>query len=218
MHTIFSSFLMFLSLFGLGVVGGNPVVVPHSANQVLAAPAGSPHSSKPPRTISPPSPIPTLSVSPTPSASPSVSPTPGAAAEIATEAVCPGQSNTANTVGALTCLTQQARAYHHVGAISDQPALMAAAAAKAADMKSCGYGHEACGRAFDYEIHAKGYPGRCYGENIAYGQKSPHDVFVAWMNSPGHRANILNPDYRDLGVAETAGPNGPLWVMELGGC
>jgi uncharacterized protein YkwD len=105
-----------------------------------------------------------------------------------------------------------------VGAISDQPALMAAAAAKAADMKSCGYGHEACGRAFDYEIHAKGYPGRCYGENIAYGQKSPHDVFVAWMNSPGHRANILNPDYRDLGVAETAGPNGPLWVMELGGC
>ena len=37
-------------------------------------------------------------------------------------------------------------------------------------------------------------------------------------NVEGHRANILNNQYRDLGVAETAGSQGPLWVMELGGC
>ena len=190
---------MFLSLCGWGQFGGSHVTANHT---------------RPPVTSSA---LPSPSISPPPSATSSATPTP-AGGEIATEAVCPGQSDIANTVSALACLTQQARTYHQLGPISDQPALLAAAAAKAADMQSCGYGHEACGHPFDYEIHAKGYTGQCYGENIAYGQKSPHDVFVAWMNSPGHRANILNPDYRDLGVAEAAGPNGPLWVMELGGC
>src|SRR5262249_34351266 len=111
-----------------------------------------------------------------------------------------------------------ARKFHHLGAMARNSALLAAAAAKDADMLNCGYGHEACGRAFDYQIKASGYAGHCWGENIAYGQRSPRDVFVAWMNSPGHRANILGHDYRDLGVAEVAGSQGPLWVMELGGC
>lgn len=85
-------------------------------------------------------------------------------------------------------------------------------------MAKCGYGHTACGFAFEKEIKASGYTGQCYGENIAMGQKSPRDVFVAWMNSPGHRANILNGQYTGIGVAEVAGSQGPLWVMELGGC
>lgn len=38
------------------------------------------------------------------------------------------------------------------------------------------------------------------GENIAYGQQSPEEVVTAWMNSPGHRANILNPSYKHIGV------------------
>ena len=38
------------------------------------------------------------------------------------------------------------------------------------------------------------------GENIAAGQNSPASVVTAWMNSPGHRANILNSDYQKLGV------------------
>lgn len=38
------------------------------------------------------------------------------------------------------------------------------------------------------------------GENIAYGQKTPEDVMNAWMNSPGHCANILNSDYTMIGV------------------
>jgi uncharacterized protein YkwD len=54
--------------------------------------------------------------------------------------------------------------------------------------------------------------------NIAMGQRTPHDVFVAWMNSRGHRANILNQQYRDFGVAELGSSEGPLWTMELGGC
>nr|WP_238457309.1 CAP domain-containing protein [Litchfieldia salsa] len=38
------------------------------------------------------------------------------------------------------------------------------------------------------------------GENIAKGQKTPKEVMNAWMNSPGHRANILKPEYDSIGV------------------
>ena len=38
------------------------------------------------------------------------------------------------------------------------------------------------------------------GENIAYGQKTPAEVVNAWMNSPGHRANILNSGYTTIGI------------------
>jgi uncharacterized protein YkwD len=38
------------------------------------------------------------------------------------------------------------------------------------------------------------------GENIAAGQTTPEAVMTAWMNSPGHRANILNCDFEDIGV------------------
>lgn len=38
------------------------------------------------------------------------------------------------------------------------------------------------------------------GENIAMGQKTPDEVMKDWMNSPGHRANILSPNYNQIGV------------------
>jgi uncharacterized protein YkwD len=38
------------------------------------------------------------------------------------------------------------------------------------------------------------------GENIAQGQRSPEEVVQAWMNSEGHRANIMNGDYTHIGV------------------
>jgi uncharacterized YkwD family protein/spore coat assembly protein SafA len=38
------------------------------------------------------------------------------------------------------------------------------------------------------------------GENIAYGQSTPREVMSDWMNSPGHRSNILNPTYTQIGV------------------
>ncbi len=38
------------------------------------------------------------------------------------------------------------------------------------------------------------------GENIAWGQKSPEEVVNAWMNSSGHRANIMNPNFTSIGV------------------
>lgn len=38
------------------------------------------------------------------------------------------------------------------------------------------------------------------GENIAWGQRSPKEVMTAWMNSSGHRANIMNPNFTTIGV------------------
>lgn len=53
-----------------------------------------------------------------------------------------------------------------------------------------------------------GYDWRTYGENIAWGSgryASPENRFANWMNSPGHRANILNGGFREIGVGTYTG-------------
>lgn len=52
---------------------------------------------------------------------------------------------------------------------------------------------------------------RYAGENIAYGQRTPQAVVNAWMNSSGHRANILNASYTQIGVGYVA--NGHYWTQ-----
>ncbi|MGW4565556.1 CAP domain-containing protein [Streptomyces sp. NPDC004561] len=54
------------------------------------------------------------------------------------------------------------------------------------------------------------------GENIARGQADAAAVMDAWMNSPGHRANILNCDFKTLGVGAHLGPGGPWWTQDFG--
>lgn len=49
------------------------------------------------------------------------------------------------------------------------------------------------------------------GENIAKGQQTSVRVMKAWMNSPGHRKNILNPQYGRIGVAKV----GDVWVQNF---
>lgn len=52
------------------------------------------------------------------------------------------------------------------------------------------------------------------GENIAYGQKTPTIVMNGWMNSSGHRANILNSNFTEIGVGVVKDKNGtPYWVQ-----
>lgn len=46
------------------------------------------------------------------------------------------------------------------------------------------------------------------GENIAQGQSTPQAVVTSWMNSPGHRANILSTNYTQIGVGYAAGGSG----------
>ena len=56
------------------------------------------------------------------------------------------------------------------------------------------------GRTVPDRITAAGYFYNTYGENIAGGQPTPEDVIDAWMSSSGHRANILNSNFCDIGV------------------
>jgi len=48
---------------------------------------------------------------------------------------------------------------------------------------------------------------RTIGENIAAGQRTPEDVVDSWMNSQGHRENILNPDFGKIGIGYFYAPN-----------
>ena len=53
------------------------------------------------------------------------------------------------------------------------------------------------------------------GENIAYGQRTPQEVVTAWMNSPGHRANILSTTYTQIGVGAAKKSNGTLYWTQM---
>jgi uncharacterized protein YkwD len=57
------------------------------------------------------------------------------------------------------------------------------------------------------------------GENIAAGISEPSEVVNAWMNSPDHRASIMNPDFTMLGTGcyEADDQNGYYWVQIFAG-
>lgn len=60
------------------------------------------------------------------------------------------------------------------------------------------------------------HTGAIVAENIAAGQGSSGEVVQDWMNSPGHRANILNSGYSRIGVAAYRGPDGQIyWCQQF---
>lgn len=70
--------------------------------------------------------------------------------------------------------------------------------------------------AFDRAIEY-GYQYSLLGENIAAGQTTPKAVMDGWMNSPGHRANILSADLTEIGVGvHEGGSLGIYWCQEFG--
>lgn len=56
------------------------------------------------------------------------------------------------------------------------------------------------GSTFSQRVTAAGYQWSFTGENIAAGYSTPQAVVNAWINSPGHRAAMLNPNYQDIGI------------------
>ncbi|MEV6601836.1 CAP domain-containing protein [Actinoplanes sp. NPDC051346] len=72
------------------------------------------------------------------------------------------------------------------------------------------------GRDFGQRAREQGYddPG---GENVARGQSDAADVMTAWMNSPGHRANILNCDFKAIGAGAVKGVDGTIVWGQLFG-
>ncbi len=110
-----------------------------------------------------------------------------------------------------------------LGALTLSAELDGAAQAHAVDMAARGQlshtGSDGSG-AGDRVLRA-GYRYREYAENIAQGQTSVPETVADWMESPGHRANMLLPDVRDLGVGYAEGrPAGRVpgnyWVIVLG--
>lgn len=65
-------------------------------------------------------------------------------------------------------------------------------------------------------VEAAGYQWSRLGENIARGQADADAVMNAWMNSSGHRANILNCDFREIGIGVHKGDGGPWWTQDFG--
>ncbi|MFF8835605.1 CAP domain-containing protein [Streptomyces sp. NPDC015130] len=125
-----------------------------------------------------------------------------------------GQSSAADQVIALV---NAERAKAGCGALSANATLTKAAQGHSDDMAARDY--------FDHtnpdgdgpgeRVTAAGYPWSTYGENIAMGQSTPEQVMEGWMNSPGHRANILNCDFKEIGVGiHTDG--GPYWTQVFG--
>jgi uncharacterized protein (TIGR03000 family) len=60
-----------------------------------------------------------------------------------------------------------------------------------------------------------GYRSFGWGENIAYGQRTPGQAIETWMNSPGHRANILNDSFTELGLGIVANDGGVLYYTQV---
>lgn len=93
--------------------------------------------------------------------------------------------------------------------------LMDVAQAKSEDMaKNHYFDHNSptYGSPFD-QIKAAGISYRSAGENIAQGQTTPAQVVQAWMDSPGHRQNILNANYTHIGVGYVE--NGNYWTQQF---
>ena len=73
-------------------------------------------------------------------------------------------------------------------------------------------------------LHKSGYRWRTYGENIAGGSgpyRTPENRFKAWINSSGHRANILNKNFREIGIGAYTGTykrysNWTMWTADFG--
>ena len=72
------------------------------------------------------------------------------------------------------------------------------------------------GTRFDSILEGKYDGWTTIGENIAAGQETPEAVVKDWMNSEGHRKNILNPDFTQIGVGCAPTMGGTTWVQIFG--
>ncbi len=79
-------------------------------------------------------------------------------------------------------------------------------------------GHDGSdGREVQHRAEALGYDWLLIAENVASGQPTVADVMGSWMNSPGHRRNILSPDTRHMGAAARASPGGRMYWTQVFG-
>jgi uncharacterized protein YkwD len=159
-----------------------------------------------------------------PTASPAPAPAP-APAPRATSAPAPAPApRTApaapaapGTEGQVLTLVNQARASAGCAPLVADSALAAVARAHSADMRDRDYfAHDTPEGLSPFDRAERAGVGYARAENIAYGQRDAAAVMEDWMDSSGHRANILDCKLTKLGVGVAEGPGGPWWTQLFG--
>jgi uncharacterized protein YkwD len=114
-------------------------------------------------------------------------------------------------------LTNKQRAQHSCSALRVDSRLRTAARAHSKDMRVRNYfEHNSPDGTTPWDrIKAVGYT-RPGAENIATGYSTAQAVVTGWMNSPGHRANILNCSLKAIGIGVEYGSGGPWWTQDFG--
>ncbi len=121
----------------------------------------------------------------------------------------------------MLCMVNYARTRSGLTPLTRHALLMDSADRKAQDIVHCKqFSHTACGLAFDQRIRDAGYPAASAAENIAWGSGTygaVRQIFTSWLNSTGHRNNLLAAGHRDQGIALIKTPfqgytNAQIWV------
>ncbi len=129
----------------------------------------------------------------------------------------PPSGNAALEAEVLTIVNQE-RVKAGCPEVTADDRLTAAARGHSADMAARGYFSHTTpdGVRFADRITEAGYRWSAAGENIAKGQRTPQAVMTGWMNSAGHKANILNCGFKNLGVGVAADAGGALlWTQDF---
>ena len=131
-----------------------------------------------------------------------------------------GSLNQSSKAAQVLSIVNSERSQAGLGNLSLDSQLNKLAQMKAEDMAENGYFSHTSptyGSAFDM-MNQYGFSYRTAGENIAKGQKTASSVMSAWMNSQGHRANILGSGYTKLGVGYAVDSGGTAyWVQMFAG-
>ena len=114
----------------------------------------------------------------------------------------------------VVALVNEERAAAGLNTLTINESAMSAALVRAKEIRQNFSHTRPNGSSFSTALKEQGLSYRGSGENIAYGQRSPEEVMNAWMNSSGHRANILNGKYTSIGVG-CYEQNGMLYWTQL---
>jgi uncharacterized protein YkwD len=117
---------------------------------------------------------------------------------------------------ALLDLTNAERKKANLKPLLPNARLFAAARSHAANMaKQEKLEHELDGKGMAERIHGEGYVFSRAGENIAWNHKTPKEAITGWMNSEGHRMNILTPEFTQVGLGIAKSAKGELYWVQV---
>ena len=112
-------------------------------------------------------------------------------------------------------LVNQERAKAGLSPVTADTSIQAAAQVRAKEIEKSFSHTRPDGSSFSTALTQQGVTYRGSGENIAWGQKTPEQVMNGWMNSDGHRANILNKNFTKIGVGYYQNASGTNYWTQL---